>query len=226
MRFTARFPARKDPRMRRLLGLLAAVAASGCSVFGIRTEEQPRHEILAHDGRFEIRQYAPYLTASITTAGTFKGTQRESFMTLAGYIFGKNRSSAKMEMTAPVAQSTKSESIAMAAPVMMQESGAQAWVMTFVIPSKYTLETVPKPLDPRIELRETPGELLAVARYTWSFTEQRGRRRERELRDWLDAQGKYEAVGPARFSGYDPPWTLPFLKRNEVMIPVRAKSAP
>jgi hypothetical protein len=211
--------------MRRVLAFLALAASSGCSVFGIRTEEQPRHEILAHEGRMEIRRYAPYLTASITTQGTFKGTQRESFMTLAGYIFGKNRSAAKVEMAAPVVQSAKAEAISMAAPVVMQESGSQSWVMSFVIPSKYTLETVPKPLDPRVQLREMPEELLAVARYSWSFNEERGRRYERELRDWIAAHGTYETVGPARFSGYDPPWTLPFLKRNEVMIPVRAKQA-
>jgi hypothetical protein len=212
--------------MKGLLGLAAVALASGCSVFGIRTAEEPRHEVLVRDGRMEIRSYAPCLTASITTPGTFKGTQRESFTTLAGYIFGKNRSAAKMEMTAPVAMTAKSESIAMAAPVAMQEAEGNAWVMTFVIPSKFTLDTVPKPLDPRIQLQEKPGELLAVARYSGAFGEERGRRYEKELRGWLAAQGKYEAVGPARFSGYDPPWTLPFLKRDEVMIPVRAKTAP
>ncbi len=209
--------------MKRLLGFFALAASSGCSVFGIRTEEQPRHEVLEREGRMEIRRYAPYLTASIATRGTFEGTQRESFLALAGYIFGKNRSAAKVGTAAPAARSTKSESISMAAPVAMRESDSQTWVMSFVIPSKYTLETVPKPLDARVELREMPEEILAVARYSWSFSEERGRRYERELRDWIAAHATYESVGPARFSGYDPPWTLPFLKRNEVMIPVRAK---
>jgi len=209
--------------MKRLIGCLVFAASSGCSLLGIRTEEQPRFDVIDRLGSVEIRRYAPYLTASIATQGTFKGTQRESFMTLAGYIFGKNQAAMKLDMTAPVMQTAKSEPISMAAPVVMQEASPQAWMMSFVIPSKYTLKNVPKPLDSRIQLREMPDEILAVTRYTWSFTEKRGRIHEQQLRKWLASQKKYESVGPARFGGYDPPWTLPFLKRNEVMIPVRVK---
>jgi hypothetical protein len=204
---------------------LALVLSSGCSVVGIRTEEQPRYDVLEKQGRHEIRRYSPYLTASVVTQGSFQGTQGESFRALAGYIFGKNRAARPLGMAAPVLQQPGPERIPMAAPVLMREAGARAWAMSFVIPSKYTLDTVPRPLDPRIELREVPGELLAVARYTWSFSEARAQRFEAELRGWLSANGMYEPAGEARVGGYDPPWTLPFLRRNEVLIPVRAKAA-
>lgn len=202
---------------------LALVLGSGCSMLGIRTEEQPRYEVLAREGRFEVRRYAPYLSATVVTPGTFRGTQRESFRALAGYIFGKNQASARIPMTAPVAMEPKAEKIPMTAPVLMQESGAGAWAMTFALPSRYTLETAPKPLDSRVVLREVPSETVATARYTWSFSEARARRHEAGLRAWLTAQGAYKPLGEARISGYDPPWTIPFLRRNEVMIPVRTK---
>lgn len=202
----------------------AALAfGSGCSFLGIRTEEQPRYEVLAREGRYEVRRYAPYLTATVVTRGSFRETQGQSFRVLAGYIFGKNQASARIPMTAPVAMEPRSEKIAMTAPVQMQEAGAGAWAMTFALPSRYTLETAPKPLDPRIVLREVPAGTVAAARYTWGFSEDRARRHEAGLRAWLAAQGAYEPDGEARISGYDPPWTLPFLRRNEVMIPVRSK---
>jgi hypothetical protein len=218
-------------RNRRPLSVLCSAALllaslGGCSFFGIRTEETPRYEVLARDGGMEIRRYEPTVTAEITTTGTFDGTQRESFFALAGYIFGKNAAAEKVPSGAVLVASTRTVAMAMTAPVAMKEAPGQSWTMAFVLPRKFTLETAPRPLDSRIELKEYPVEITAAARFSWGFTEARAKKFEARLRDWLEAQGTYEPAGAARVGGYDPPWTLPFLKRNEVLIPVHVKHAP
>jgi hypothetical protein len=203
---------------------LGAVLTGLGSVVGIRTEEQPRYELLVEDREYEIRAYAPYLVATVVTPGSRREGSNASFRILAGYIFGKNQKQERMSMTAPVVMKPESEAIEMTAPVLMTPE-EQGWSMSFVLPARYTRETLPLPVDPRIVIRDMPEETLAVVRFTGTPEQDEVLAREKKLRLWLEERqvAAFEAEAGYRFAGYDPPFTLPLLRRNEVMIPVKRR---
>jgi hypothetical protein len=121
-------------------------------------------------------------------------------------------------MTAPVVQEPASEQIAMTAPVYQEGSG-NTWVVTFVMPAQYTMDTLPDPVDPEVRLRERPGQLMAALRYSGTWRKSTFEKERKQLEAYIETNG-YQATGPAVFARYDAPMTLPFRRRNEVLIPV------
>lgn len=210
-------------------GLILALSILNlsCSVFGIRSEENPKHVVVLSEKekKIEIRSYSPSLVAKTYVKGEFKEVQGEAFRILAGYIFGKNEKKQKISMTAPVVQNQEqdSEKIAMTAPVV-QSPTEQGWAMTFIMPSEYTLEDLPRPTDTRIILEEVPARTFAVIRYTGLGRESTNRKKTEELKAWLKDKKDYEIVSGPSFAGYDPPWTIPFLRRNEMMIEIKVRN--
>jgi hypothetical protein len=121
-------------------------------------------------------------------------------------------------MTAPVLQKSRGEKIAMTAPVIQKKEGSQ-WTMSFVLPSAYTLETAPQPLNPRVALQKTAGKKVAVITYSGGLNEASINANTAKLLDWVSRKG-FKTTGTALSAGYDPPWTLPWLKRNEILVEV------
>jgi hypothetical protein len=197
---------------------IGAVFSTLLGVVGIRTEESPAYQVTRGEGCIEVRDYGPRLVVQTRVEGSMEDASGEAFRRLAGYIFGKNEAGQKVAMTAPVMMEPQPTRIAMTAPVTMESSG-EATVMQFVVPSRFDAASVPRPTDERVTIRQLPGERLAVIRYTGRLTGDNARDREKALRDWIAAAG-LEATGPARVAGYDSPFSLPFLRRNEVMIAV------
>ncbi len=181
-------------------------------------EEEPAHTVLLDDGRYEIREYAPAIVAQVEVAGDLGDASNAGFRKLAGYIFGGNTAQTKIEMTAPVTREA-SVKIDMTAPVTREPTDAGTWTVTFFMPSEWTMETLPVSDDPDVTLSEVPGETLAVHRFSGFGREGTFENKEERLRSWIAEQG-YSAAGPARYAGYDAPWTPPPFRRNEVMIPV------
>ena len=214
-----------------LLALCLFFSFGGCSVVGIRTTAEPSHEVLLSEGRMELRQYDGQLVAETFVENIVHSTPddqqqkhyrrsgSQGFRRLAGYIFGGNTSKEEIAMTAPVLQEERSEEIAMTAPVL-QEERADGWWMAFVLPDGYTLESAPTPDDSRVSLREVPPARIATLRYSGWNSPEKMVKHEGALRKWLEAEG-LEAVGAPRMASYDPPWTLPFMRRNEVQISVK-----
>ena len=200
-----------------LIGLLG-ILATGCSVFGIRTFETSGCEVVLKDGRFEIRQYPDALVAETVVDAEYSKAGSVAFRRLAGYIFGGNKSRAQISMTTPVIQQKASERIAMTAPVMQEKSG-RGWRMTFVLPAKYTMETVPEPVDTQVVIRKETGRKVAVIRYSGWLSEASMESNTDKLKGWIEQKG-YKATSPPRLAAYDPPWTVPFLRRNEVHIDI------
>jgi hypothetical protein len=192
----------------------------GCSVFGYRSEETPRYEVLLKQEPFEIRKYQPYLAAQTEVEGDFKESQNKAFRILAQYIFGENMSQKKIAMTAPVVQEPQSEKIAMTAPVTQAEIQGK-WVMTFMMPSQYTKSSLPQPKDSRVKIIEVQEKYIAVRSYSGFWSKQKNDKLGEELKQWLSQKKEWQAVGVIQFAGYNPPWTLPFLRRNEALIEVQ-----
>lgn len=210
--------------LRVLVFMLLVIINSGCSVFGIRTYEMPKYEVILKEGNKEIRYYESHIVARTTVKGEFKDSQSVAFKILAGYIFGDNEKKQKIPMTAPVVQKStaESEKLQMTAPVI-QKSSDEGWVMTFMMPSAYKMEDLPTPKDKRVRLETVPARYIAALRYSWFASERRNDKRANQLQMWLASLKEYEPVSFPMYAGYDPPWTLPLFRRNEMMIQVKRK---
>ncbi len=192
--------------------------SAGCSLFGKGSEEQPTYKIVAKQDNKEIRKYDSYLIAKTTVSGSFKDAQREGFRILAGYIFGKNKSQQKIAMTAPVVQKSESEKISMTAPVVISPNENKTWTMTFSMPSKFTLETLPLPTDERVKIEKVEEKLVAALTFSGFWNESKNAEKALELTEWMKGYQEYQITSSPMFAGYNPPWTLPFLRRNEMIV--------
>ena len=204
--------------MKKLIAALTAILLSACTAFGIRSSKEPNYRVLHDAGPFQIRHYPSLVVAQTEVNADYKNASGVAFKRLAGYIFGNNKKQQALAMTVPVIQEQQAERLSMTAPVMQQKSG-EVWVMTFVLPQDYSLSTAPVPLDTSVLIQEITDKKVAAIRYTGSLTEQGIEEKSAELTDWL-IQRHYKAISPPRSAAYDPPWTLPFLRRNEVHIDI------
>lgn len=222
----------KPERSRKWMAPWAAILAMsqvGCSVFGVRSEETPRYEVILKDQDKEIRRYKSYIVAKAEVQGEYREAQSAAFRILADYIFGNSKSRRKLSMTAPVEQSraadAENEKIAMTAPVEQSRS-ERGWVMSFMMPSQYQAETLPEPNDPRVQFEKIEEKTVAVIRYSGSRSEKANQAKAEELRRWLEAQQRFSISSNSRSAGYDPPWTLPPFRRNEMMFDVAPPASP
>lgn len=205
--------------------LIVWVLYSWLSVRGI---EQPKYDVVSSVEGYEIREYASYIIAETTVgnAGDYDEAARRGFPIIAGYIFGDNQAKDKIAMTAPVnAEISKSEKIAMTAPVDTEPAEAEgAYKISFVMPAKYTLSTLPVPNNQRVELKEVPSRRVAVKRFTWSAKETMVKKYEEALLSALSRDG-IKTVGNVNVARYNPPWTLPFMLRNEIQVEIETTHA-
>ena len=182
--------------------------------------EEPDFKLVQQQGEFEVRDYPDLVVAEVTVNGDQKEAANEGFRLLAGYIFGGNTRRQSIAMTAPVAQEPTSEKIAMTAPVT-QTKNAGTWTVRFTMPAGYTLETLPKPNDPKVRLRRLPPERMAVLRFSGLARPGDVDAKSKELLTTIRARG-LRAIGEVSLAQYNAPWTLWFMRRNEVMVPVEA----
>ncbi len=201
------------------MGLLTA----GCSLFGKGSEEQPSYQVILKQENKEIRKYNSHIIAKTTISGSFKDAQSEGFRILAGYIFGKNKSQQKIAMTAPVVQKSESEKISMTAPVLIASNENKSWTMTFSMPSQFTIETLPVPTDKRVQIEKVEERFVAAITFSGFWGESKNAEEAKKLKEWMKGNQEYELISEAMFAGYNPPWTLPFLRRNEMLIELRRK---
>ncbi len=190
-----------------------------CSLFGIRSEEEPVYEVILEEGNKEIRRYAGFIVAKTVVEGDYDESGRIAFRRLFDYISGNNTKKETISMTAPVIQEKQSRTIAMAA-LVIQEETEQGWVMSFVMPAQFTMETIPVPVNPKVQLEQTPGKSVAVHRYRGWTTEEIINELGAELQQWSKDNG-FREVSKPRSARYDPPWTIPFLRRSEIHLDVQ-----
>ena len=190
--------------------------------------EEPKYEVRISQAPFELRHYAPTLIAQTLVEGDMDAASNKGFRLIADFIFGNNlaagsEQAAKIAMTAPVTVEPQSSKIAMTAPVTIepQSGSAQQWRVHFVMPSQYTLATIPKPKNSAVTLHELPSKYFVVHRYSGFNTEARVQEKTDEALAWAKQQS-LKVVGTPQLSRYDPPWTLPMFRRNEIMVEVAA----
>ena len=194
--------------------------ASACSVVGIRTVEEAPYEVARAEGEFELRVYEPLVVVETWMDGERDDTENTAFFRLFDYIQGENEGAREIAMTAPVLQeATSGSKIAMTAPAV-QESKADGWTMSFVLPREVTLDDAPLPTSADVTLRPVASKRVATVRFIGLRSEASMAEQGERLRAWIEEQG-LEQVSPPRYAFYDPPFTLPFLRRNEVWIEVR-----
>jgi len=219
--------------------VLLVMALLGASAMAT---EEPKFELVSKHDHIELRRYPAFIVAETFVDGDMDAASGKGFRAIADYIFGNNvavglapdKGTEKIAMTAPVTMepvNTASQKIAMTAPVAMEPlpdagpvghmpqamQGAKRWRVHFVMPSNYTLNTLPKPNNPAVQLREVPVKTWAVLSYSGFNTEAGIQQRTDELTTWLAAQ-KMKTTGNPQLARYNPPWTLPMFRRNEIML--------
>ena len=200
------------------IALLAWLAWTIVSVKGI---EEPAYTVLEKKSGYEVREYAPYIVAQVTVTGSQDEALNQGFRYLAGYIFWGNTKKQSIAMTAPVSDITPaSQSIQMTVPVIDIQKSQNTHVIQFTMPKEFTLDTLPKPNDNKVTFAQVPKAKKAVLRYSWWATEERVSAKKEELQKLLDAD-KLKTVGDMISAQYNPPWSIPFMRRNEIIVEVQ-----
>ena len=181
--------------------------------------EEPAFKQVMREGNFELRDYPAVVVAQVTVTGDQKEAANQGFRLLAGYIFGGNKRRQSIAMTAPVAQQAASEKIAMTAPVAQTQTSTGTWVVRFTMPSAYTLQTLPVPNDARVELRNIEPARFAVLRFSGLAQPGDVEAKSNELLAQVTSH-RLRALGAVSLAQYNPPWTVWFLRRTEVMVEV------
>jgi hypothetical protein len=194
--------------------------------------ETPKYSVMQKDKEIEVRQYPAYIQAEVdVNAKDYKSAIEQGFNILAGYVFGSNTARQRIAMTIPV-QVSESEKIAMTAPVKVSQSariamtkpvtvrGNDTFTVAFIMPSEYTLDTLPLPKDNSIRFTPVPAQHMAAIRFTGYFRQDTITRNKEHLSQWL-AEKELEMEGEYIIAGYNPPWVPGFLARNEVLIKIK-----
>ncbi len=199
---------------------IAVVAALITGAIEVMAIEEAKYQVIKKDNEFEIRDYAPHILAETVVDGSLEDAGNKAFKRLFRYISGGNRSRDKVAMTAPVSQQSTGKKIKMTAPVGQQRL-EESWVVSFMMPDSYTLETLPEPEDQRVTLRQVPARRMAAIRYSGFWSEKSYLRHKAELESWIRRMG-LAIEGDPVWARYNPPFVPWFLRRNEILFPVAA----
>lgn len=209
--------------LRAVFAVICALPVAACSVFGDSNAEIAGYDVVEADGDIEVRRYERLVLATTPLPGGMEGERNAAFRRLFNYIDGENRAAREIDMTAPVlmGEDGAGESIDMTAPVLIGENGGGP-AMSFVLPASYTLDDAPQPTDPEVRLERITDWTVAAIRFTGLLSTSNAATHRERLSGWL-AESEWRPSGPALVAGYNPPWTLPMFRRNEVLIPVQRR---
>ena len=183
--------------------------------------DEPEFKLILKEDKFEIREYAPKIIAQVEIFGDFDDASSKGFKILADFIFGNNTSTdgnSKIEMTAPVEMEPLTQKINMTKPVLAQGIDNK-WIVSFIMPNEFTLGTLPKPNNKSIKILSLPKEKYAVIVFSGLVRESSYLEKEKLLNQFIKEK-KLKTSGEIKIARYNPPWTLPFFRRNELMLKV------
>ncbi len=202
-----------------VIGLVAVVVAAGgwlgWAEWRLTKIDLVPYRVEQADGAFEVRRYPTLVLASVDATGSRGEALSEGFEPLSDFISGDNKSDDRIDMTAPVLQKPADADANTTGPA----AGENQWTISFVMPNWFTAGTLPQPTDEAIKIASVPPLKAAVVTFSGFLTDDKLASETDLLRAWM-ADNKLTAGGAARYAIYDPPWRLPFLRRNEVIIPL------
>ena len=200
----------KRQSMKTLMTAWGAVVSLAIMTNTAMAYDEPRYALLLESDDFEIRRYPSYVVAEVTVAADIEDAGNAAFGPLVGFIGGSNEQRRKISMTAPVTQVAEESALG---------QGTRKQVVQFIMPAAMTEASTPRPNDSQVRLRTIPDRVVAVRRYSGRWTESSLREEEAALREALARQG-VKPIGPMEWARFNSPFSLPFLRRNEVWIPV------
>jgi effector-binding domain-containing protein len=205
--------------MKKYIVWLVVAVIIGAASWGtiVSNVEQAKYEIIASHHNIEIRDYAPMIIAEVEVIGNQQEAINKGFRMIADYIFGNNLSQSSVAMTAPVVQE-KHEVITMTAPIHQQAEGDN-WKVHFIMPYAYTMETLPTPNNDLVKLKKIESKYFVAIRFSGIAEEDDLNKYTKELQRFISEHGLSSQSSPM-YAFFNPPWTLPFLRRNEVMIEI------
>jgi hypothetical protein len=215
-------------RLQNLFLSAGLLMSTACSVFGNNGDvNEPPYTLIQENGPYQVRRYDPMILAQVSASGSMDKASNKAFRPLFNYIDGNNSTQTKVPMTSPVlqepeAQSDTSKKIPMTAPVFMNTNATsdQQWTMSFVMPASFTLQNTPQPLDPKVNIVKQDARMLAVVTFDGLAKPEERQEKGAEVKQWAASAG-YTTVGDAFYAGYNPPFTLPAFRRNEMLIEVK-----
>jgi len=200
--------------MRYLLIFLALALTIGLGASAMAIEK-PNYTVMMEEGNFEVRDYPSMILAEVKVTGDRDQAANQGFRKLAAFIFGDNTPNAKIAMTSPVVQTPESAKIAMTSPVVQSSDAEGKWTVNFMMPSEYTMETLPKPTDSDIRIYKTEPYRTVSIRFSGRSTMKNIQKHQEKLNAFVAEQG-LEITGGPEYAFYDAPFVPPFLRRNEV----------
>ena len=214
-------------QLKSVLAATISLAVSGAAILApnaAQALEQPKYTVMQSNAVYEIRKYEPYIVAEVVVPGPESEAGGQAFSLLGGYIFGKNKGERKLEMTAPVVQTpvttpAASTKIEMTAPVV-QTPTTNGFLVQFMMPTAYTLATLPEPLDSKVKLREVAGKTVAAHTYSGGWSQRNYDEHLSILKSALTKDG-VKTQGEALYSRYNGPMTPWFLRKNEIWFNIQ-----
>ncbi|MEW8403470.1 MAG: heme-binding protein [Candidatus Thiodiazotropha taylori] len=204
--------------MKYLVRIATMVLLTAIGAKQVMAIEEAQYDVIHKESDFEIRDYASHVLAETFVTGAMEDAGKVAFGRLFDYISGNNQSRQEVTMTAPVSQQPAGEKIEMTAPVG-QQPDSEGWVVSFMMPSEYTMETLPVPIDSNVTLREVPPRRMAAIRYSGFWSESSYLEHKAELLQWIEEAG-VTITGKPVWARYNAPFTPWFMRRNEILIPV------
>lgn len=204
--------------MTHFIRISVFIASTLLAATNVMAIEEAKYDVIKQEGKFELRDYETHILAETIVEGSLEDAGNIAFKTLFAYISGENRSKENIEMTAPVSQESVVNKIEMTAPVGQQAVGDN-WAISFMMPSFYTMATIPEPINPKVILRQVPARKMAAVRYSGTWSEENYQENMEELNRWIAALG-VSVLGDPIWARYNAPFSLWFLRRNEVLIPI------
>ena len=180
--------------------------------------EEAKYDVIEKQGSFEIRKYYDHIVAETYVDSSFEDAGNIAFRRLFNYIDGNNKTGGSIAMTAPVSQQKNSEKISMTAPVNMQNLSG-TYRITFLMPSKYTMETIPQPLDENVKIKKEEGKTIAAYKYSGGWSEKKYEKIKKKLLAII-AKKNLKVTGEPVFARYNSPFMPWIFRRNEILIEI------
>ncbi|MFT7409566.1 MAG: effector-binding domain-containing protein [Oleispira sp.] len=200
--------------MSKTLAVFIMMSGAG----NVMATEEAEYLLVLKEQNFELRSYEPHILAETKVDGDFEEAGSQAFGRLFKYISGDNKARQEVQMTSPVSQEAASEEISMTSPVGQQRERDQ-WLVSFMMPSSYTMDTIPEPTDLAVTLRQVPARHIAAVRYSGLWSEENYLSNKDALETWIEQQG-LQVMGEPIWARYNPPFMPWFLRRNEILIPI------